>query len=128
MFDLTSGYYQAEVDEDSREFTAFLTRHGVYRWLRLPMGLTGACSYFQKSLVTQVLNGLMHDECELFFDDCMIHAPTLATYLKRLRQIFLRFRESGITLNPAKCKLGLASVEYVGHTIDKMDYTLLEIN
>ena len=119
MFDLTSGYYQAEVDEGSREFTAFLTRHGVYRWLRLPMGLTGACSYFQKSLVTQVLNGLMHNGCELFLDDCMIHADSLDTYLKRLRQVFLRFRASNITLNPAKCKLGLASVEYVGHTIDK---------
>jgi hypothetical protein len=119
VFDLTSGYYQAEIDEDSREFTAFLTRHGVYRWLRLPMGLTGAGSYFQKSLVTQVLRGLMHDGCELYLDDCMIHAPTLDLYLKRLRQVFLRFREYGITLNPAKCKLGLSKVEYVGHTIDR---------
>ena len=119
VFDLTSGYYQAEIDEDSREFTAFLTRHGVYRWLRLPMGLTGACSYFQKTLVTEVLNGLMHDGCELFLDDCMIHAPTLDVFLKRLRQVFLRFRERGITLNPLKCKIGLSEVEYVGHTINK---------
>ena len=119
VFDLTSGYYQAEVDEESREFTAFLTRHGVYRWLRLPMGLTGACSYFQKALVTQVLKELMHDGCELFLDDCMIHASTLDSFLKRLRQVFLRFSEYGITLNPSKCKIGLKSVEYVGHTIDK---------
>ena len=119
VFDLTSGYYQAEIDEDSREFTAFLTRNGVYRWLRLPMGLTGACSYFQKSLVTQVLRGLMHDGCELYLDDCMIHAPTLDVYLKRLRQVFLRFRENNITLNPLKCQLGLPKVEFVGHTIDK---------
>jgi hypothetical protein len=119
VFDLTSGYYQAEIDEDSREFTAFLTRNGVYRWLRLPMGLTGACSYFQKSLVTQVLRGLMHDGCELYLDDCMIHAPTLDIYLKRLRQVFLRFRENNITLNPLKCRLGLPKVEFVGHTIDK---------
>jgi hypothetical protein len=119
VFDLTSGYYQAEVDEESREFTAFLTRHGVYRWLRLPMGLTGACSYFQKALVTQVLNELLHDGCELFLDDCMIHASSLDSFLKRLRQVFLRFSECGITLNPLKCKIGLTTVEYVGHTIDK---------
>ncbi|MBT4362110.1 MAG: DDE-type integrase/transposase/recombinase [Candidatus Marinimicrobia bacterium] len=118
VFDLTSGYYQAEIDEDSREFTAFLTRQGVYRWLRLPMGLKGACSYFQKSLVTQVLRGLMHDGVELYLDDCMVHAPTLDIYLKRLREVFLRFRESKITLNPSKCYLGLPQVEFVGHTIN----------
>jgi hypothetical protein len=119
VFDLTSGYYQAEIDEESRNFTAFLTKHGIFRWLRLPMGLTGACSYFQKSLVTQVLKGLMHDGCELFLDDCMIHAPTLDIFLKRLRLVFQRFSDCGITLNPAKCKIGLSQVEYVGHTINK---------
>ena len=119
VFDLTSGYYQAEIDEDSRDFTAFLTKHGIFRWLRLPMGLTGACSYFQKALVSEVLKELIHIGCELYLDDCMIHAPTLDSFLKRLRQVFLRFRDSGLTLNPDKCKIGLASVEYVGHTIDK---------
>ena len=119
VFDLTSGYYQAEISEDSRSSTAFLTRHGVYRWLRLPMGLTGACSYFQKSLATQVLRELLHDGCELYLDDCLVHANTLDEYLKRLRQVFLRFRESNIYLNPSKCKLGLSQVEFVGHTINK---------
>ena len=118
VFDLTSGYYQAEIDEDSRKFTAFLTRNGVYRWLRLPMGLTGAGSFFQKSLVTEVLKDLMHDGVELYMDDCMVHATTLDEYLKRLRQVFLRFREKGITLNPFKCKLGMSEAEFVGHTID----------
>jgi hypothetical protein len=119
VFDLTSGYYQAEIDEESRDFTAFLTKHGIFRWLRLPMGLTGACSYFQKSLVTQVLKGLMHDGCELFLDDCMIHAPTLDIFLKRLRLVFQRFSDCGITLNPAKCKIGLSMVEFCGHTINE---------
>lgn len=118
VFDLTSGYYQAEIDEDSRELTAFLTRNGVYRWLRLPMGLTGAGSYFQKSLATEVLRDKMHDGCELYLDDCMIHANTFDLYLKRLRQVFLRFREKKITLNPDKCSLGKPQVEFVGHTID----------
>jgi len=119
VFDLTSGYYQAEIDEESRDFTAFLTKHGIFRWLRLPMGLTGACSYFQKSLVTQVLKGLMHDGCELYLDDCMVHAPTLDIFLKRLRLVFQRFSDCGITLNPAKCKIGLSEVEFCGHTLNE---------
>jgi len=44
VFDLTSGYYQAPIHIDSRKYTAFKTKGGTYRWLRLPMGLTHAGS------------------------------------------------------------------------------------
>ena len=118
VFDLTSGYYQAPISEESRKYTAFTTRSGIYRWKRLPMGLTGAGSYFQHSLATQVLQGLLQHGTELYLDDCMVHASSTEEYLARLRTVFLRFRSSGITLNPEKCKLGLSQVEYVGHTID----------
>jgi hypothetical protein len=119
VFDLTSGYYQAPIAEESRKYTAFKTRKGVYRWKRLPMGLTDAGSYFQHQLSTKVLNGLIHHICELYLDDCMVFASNAAEYLKRLRQVFLRFREHGISLNPSKCYLGLTQVEYVGHTVNK---------
>ena len=49
----------------------------------------------------------------------MVHASSIEEFLERLRLVFHRFQQSGITLNPAKCMLGLTSVEYVGHTIDK---------
>jgi hypothetical protein len=119
IFDLTSGYYQAPIAEESRKYTAFTTRNGVYRWKRLPMGLTDAGAYFQHQLSTKVLNGLIHNICALYLDDCMVYASNAQEYVERLRQVFLRFREHKITLNPAKCHLGLTQVEYVGHTISK---------
>jgi hypothetical protein len=119
VFDLTSGYYQAPIAEESRKYTAFKTHNGVYRWKRLPMGLTDAGSYFQHQLSTKVLNGLIHIVCELYLDDCIVYASTLAEYMERLRLVFQRFREHNITLNPSKCYLGLTQVEYVGHTINE---------
>ena len=118
-FDLTSGYYQAPIAEESRKYTAFKTKKGVYRWKRLAMGLREAGSYFQHQLSTKVLNGLIHHTCELYLDDCMVYAGDVDEYIDRLRGVFTRFREHGITLNPAKCHLGLTQVEYVGHTINK---------
>ena len=118
-FDLTSGYYQAPIAEDSRKYTAFKTKKGVYRWKRLAMGLREAGSYFQHQLSTKVLNGLIHHTCELYLDDCMVYAGNVDEYIERLRGVFTRFKEHRITLNPAKCHLGLTQVEYVGHTITK---------
>ena len=118
VFDLTSGYYQAKISESSRKYTAFLTHSGVYRWLRLPMGLTGAGSHFQNCLSMQVLNGLLHHICELYLDDCIVFADTEREFTERLQAVFARFREFLITLNPSKCVLGLTQVEFVGHTIN----------
>jgi hypothetical protein len=59
VMDLTSGYYQAPIDESCKEYTAFMTHLGLYEWNRLPMGPTGACSYFMKTMSTEVFNGLV---------------------------------------------------------------------
>ena len=44
--DLTKGYYQAPLSAASRALTAFITFFGVFQWLRVPMGIKGAPSYF----------------------------------------------------------------------------------
>ena len=48
--DLTSGYFQAPLSENSRRYTAFVTCCGLYEWTRVPMGLKGAPSYFQQMM------------------------------------------------------------------------------
>ena len=73
------------------------------------MGLTGAGSYFQHSLVTQVLQDLMRNGVELYLDDCMVHADSIESFIDRLRLVFHRFRNAGITLNPAKQDWSLPS-------------------
>ena len=53
--DLTSGYHQAPLHENSRVYTAFITFMGIFEWLRVPMGLKEAPAYFQSILATIVL-------------------------------------------------------------------------
>ena len=43
---------------------------------------------------------------------------TDAEYLNRLRDVFSRFRNYNIKLNPDKCRFGLEEVEYLGHIIN----------
>ena len=40
--DLTSGYHQMPLSADSRQYTAFKTAHGLFEWLRVPMGIKNA--------------------------------------------------------------------------------------
>jgi hypothetical protein len=115
--DMTSGFFQTSIDEASRPFTAFITTVGLYQWRRLPMGLKGAASYFQRMMASEVLAGLLYIILELYLDDVLVYAESEDEFLSRLRTVFTRFRQFNITLNPKKCAFGMAEVEFVGHIL-----------
>ena len=117
VMDLTSGYHQAPLSERSRAYTAFTSAFGKYEWTRVVMGLKCACSHFQHMMTSDVLKGLINDICEVYLDDIITAGTSEDEFLANLRAVFLRFREKNITLNPDKCRFGLAQVEYVGHVI-----------
>ena len=123
VMDLTSGYHQAPLSINSRKYTAFICFLGLLEWLRVPMGLKGAPSYFQRVLATIVLSGLIYIICELYIDDVCVFGQTEEEFIHNLREVFLRFRKYNLTLNPKKCKYGISKVEYVGHVIDENGVT-----
>jgi hypothetical protein len=63
--------------------------------------------------------------CEVYIDDVIIHGQDEITFLHNVREVFERFRKYNVTLNPKKCKLGLDSIEFVGHEFDfeKMSFS-----
>jgi transposase InsO family protein len=82
------------------------------------MGLMGAPAYFQRVMTTLVLAGLMYNTCEVYMDDIIIFGNTEKEYLDNLKKVLDRLRRHKLTCNPKKSKLGLESVEYVGHIVD----------
>lgn len=123
VMDLTSGYHQAPLSEESKHYTAFVTNSGTYEWNRVPMGLKAAGSYFQRIMQSQVLIGLIMSICECYLDDIITWGASEEEFLSNLEQIFSRLRERKVTLNPAKCKFGMKEIEYVGHVIDEHGIT-----
>jgi len=116
--DLTHGYHQMPMAKASQQFTAFITFMGVYEFLRVPMGLKGAGSYFQKVLATVVLQGLIYSICELYIDDILIHARSETEFLERLELVLARLEKFRLTVNPEKVFLGFPEIEYVGHVVN----------
>ena len=119
VLDLTQGYFQAAISKKSRELTAFRTAEGLYQWTRLPMGLKGAPAYFQHAMQNTVLGDILYKICEVYLDDIIVFANTEEELLQNLEEVFSRLERFNITLNPSKVRIGMSSVEYVGHTIDE---------
>lgn len=114
--DLCSGYWQVELDENSRQKTAFTTHNGLFEFVRMPFGLCNAPATFQR-LMQAVLAGLEWDICFDYIDDILIASRTFEDHLRHLRQVFDRLRQAGLRLKPKKCSLLREEVLYLGHVV-----------
>ena len=103
----------------AKVFTAFIAFCGVFQYLRLPFGPKKAPPYFQEMMAAVVLVGLIYFICEIYLDDCIVHAMDTPTFISRLEQVFKRFEKHNIFLKPAKCTFGVPEVEFCGRVISQ---------
>jgi len=97
--DLTSGYWQVELDADANEKAAFVTRSGLYEWEVLPFGLTSAPSTFERLMET-ALSGLNWKTLLIYLDDIIVFAPDVDTHIHRLEEVFYRLQTANLKLKP----------------------------
>ena len=95
--DLLSGFWQIEVDNASREHTAFATHSGLYEFLVLPFGLTGAPSTFTR-LMECVLRNLTYKK------KSQKSHPLLLNYQRRITNLFGQILVNRL-LNPLRTPL-----------------------
>ncbi len=70
--DLASGYWQIKVADKDREKTAIGSHLGLYEFLCMPFGLTGAPATFSR-LMDKVLDGLIGKSCLVYLNDVIIY-------------------------------------------------------
>lgn len=79
-FDFPSAYWQIPVAEESRKYTAFITRDGLYEWLRMPFGASGASST-QQRMVDKFVAGMKWRCALAYLDDVMIFSNSFEEHL-----------------------------------------------
>ena len=114
LLDLTSGYWQIKLDEESKPKTAFVTHRGHYQFTRLPFGAVNAPASYQ-ALMASVLRNILFSYGLCYVDDLLTLSPSPERHCEHLAEIFDRFRQAKLRLNPTKCKFALAKVVYLGH-------------
>ena len=100
--DLKSGYWQVEMDEMSKQLTAFTVGPlGFYKCERMPFGLTNAPATFQR-LMESCLGDLHLNWCIIYLDDIIVFSKTPAEHIERLRRVFAKLMAAGLKLKPKK--------------------------
>ena len=114
--DLCNGYWQIQMEEESKKFTAFSTPTGHYECNRLPFGLVNGPAVFMK-LMSTVLDGLVNKGCLFYLDDILRYDRTIKGHLEGLKEIFSRLRAAKLKLKPSKCKFFREKIQFLGHVI-----------
>ena len=114
--DLMSGYWQVQMDDASREKTAFTTHAGLYEFLVMPFGLCNAPATFQHLMET-VLADLVRDCCVVYIDDILVVGETFEAHLENLQRVFDCLQQANLRLKPKKCEFASPQVEYLGYCV-----------
>lgn len=115
--DLSSGYHQIKVADDSKHLTAFVTPEGHYEYNRMPFGLCNAPAVFQR-LVNKIFEPC-RDIAAVYLDDIVIPSKTVQDNMLQLEKIFKILQTEGLTLNCKKCFFLYSHINYLGFEIDK---------
>ena len=102
--DLKSGYWQVEMDEDSKALTAFTVGPlGFYKCESMPFGLTNAHATFQQ-FMQSCLGDLHLHYYIIYLDDVIVFSKTPEEHVFRLKAVFEQLKQAGLKLKPSKCE------------------------
>ena len=115
--DLKSGYWQVEMDEESKALTTFtVSPLGFYECERMPFGLMNAPANFQH-LMESCLGELHLNWCIIYLDDIIVFSKMPEEHLRRLRGVFDKLAKAGLKLKPSKCEFFKSRITYLGHIV-----------
>lgn len=111
--DLSAAYHQIELHEKSKDYTAFITPFGCFRYNRMPFGLASAAAIFR--VMQDILNNCKNAIC--FQDDILVFGCDELEHISALENVLSVLGDHGLTIKHSKCKFGVKSVTYLGHEL-----------
>ena len=114
--DLNHAHQQILLHENSKKFTTISNQQGLFQHKRLPFGIKTAPALFQR-IMEMLLRDLPY-VC-VYIDDIFVTGTDEPNHLNNLELVLQRLELAGLTLKKSTCVFTAASVEYLGHVIDK---------
>eukprot|EP00804_Cyclotella_cryptica_P016680 CCRYP_001999-RA/>CCRYP_001999-RA protein AED:0.06 eAED:0.06 QI:1397/-1/1/1/-1/1/1/255/979 len=115
--DLNMGYYTIRLDPDASKICTIIFPWGKYSYLWLPMGVACSPDIFQAKM-SELMATL--EFVRTYLDDLLcISKGNLEDHLTKLRRVFIRLRDAGLTVNARKSSFCAVETEYLGYVLSR---------
>lgn len=116
--DLKSAFWQIELDDCSKEKTAFaVPGRGLFHFKVMPFGLVNASQSQQRLM--DILFHSLDGKVWAYLDDIVVCSENFEEHLSILKQVILILKDANLTVNIDKCKFARPSLRFLGFIVDK---------
>ena len=109
--DLSHGYHQIPLDEDSRQISTFQSHEGLHRFKVLFFGASPASDLFHEEIKT-AMNGV--PGCVSIHDNILVWGSTAEEHEANLEACLQRMEDRNLNARYSKCNFGKTSVSWFG--------------
>lgn len=113
------GYWQIEVDDQDRDKMAFTSHHGLYRFVRIPVGLKNALGNFQGAN-DEILWKVRWKNAVVYLDDVFIFYKTPDDHVEHVRSVLTLLHEEVVTLKLKRCVFFSITIAFICHIYDQV--------
>lgn len=117
--DMKDAYYQIKLDEQSRDLTTFTDGVFLYKFKRLPFGLSCSPALFSREMGKMLAPLIKQGWVRNYLDDVILWANSFEELVSRLDTLFEHFIKFGLKLNVSKCDFGQPQVKFLGHIVSE---------
>lgn len=110
--DISMQYYTFELDDASKDLCTIATPFGLYRYNRLPMGVSQSPDIAQE-VMEHVLRDI--ENIEIYIDDIACFSNSFEEHITLLKTVLDRLQTKGFVANPRKCEWAVQETDFLGH-------------
>jgi len=118
--DLQSSFHCLKVEEGSMKYTAFESHLGQFEFTRAQFGVTTVppAMMLLIGLIFSEKDGQLMKFALAYVDDVLCYSGSIEEHFLQLGEIFVRFRTSGMRLNPKKCSFLFTEFVFLGNLVN----------
>eukprot|EP00917_Polyrhabdina_sp_WS-2016_P024392 GHVP01052829.1.p1 GENE.GHVP01052829.1~~GHVP01052829.1.p1 ORF type:complete len:665 (-),score=120.75 GHVP01052829.1:28-1938(-) len=115
--DMISGYHQVLLEPNAREYSTFRSPLGLFRYKRIPFGMSNAPRHFQKVVNETLKVPIEKGFVRCYLDDIVVYSENAKDHIKHLNETFKCLRNRRWRLKTKKCIFGSLTIPLLGFQI-----------
>uniref|UniRef100_A0A2M4CKM2 RNA-directed DNA polymerase n=1 Tax=Anopheles darlingi TaxID=43151 RepID=A0A2M4CKM2_ANODA len=118
VMDLANGFFHVPVEEESKKYTAFATKKGLFEFNRAPFGFCNSPAAFIR-FVNYVFRDLLKENMlDLYMDDIVVHGETDIECLEKTKKVLETAAKAGLAVKWKKCLFLQQTITFLGHLVE----------